>query len=213
MLETARYRLVADVLHSDVDSPVGGELCDSAAHHTRPQNREVLHASGLHGVVVYTGPFARLLTEVEDVDQVLADGRHDEFPGRLRLDLESLREGLVRASSHHLEDLQMGGVMASRPSHDHFLREVVDQPAARRGSVLESLQQGTAHSRGLSWFRCHGLREGGDLLSKEICRYDLVHESHTPGRRRRYLTPAEEQIQGGLESNQSWEPGGSSPRR
>ena len=74
VLKTARNGIVANVLHADVHAPVGGELCDSTSHHTGPQHREVLYASGLDGLVINSGPFACFLSEVEDVDQILADG-------------------------------------------------------------------------------------------------------------------------------------------
>ena len=74
MLKAARDSIMANVLHADVDAPIGGELRDSTSHHAGPQHRKLLYAFGLDGLVIDSGPLACLLSEMEDVDQILADG-------------------------------------------------------------------------------------------------------------------------------------------
>ena len=64
---------MANVLHADVHAPVGGELPDPTSHHSGSQHCEVLYASGLDGLVIDSGPLACFLSEMEDVDQILAD--------------------------------------------------------------------------------------------------------------------------------------------
>ena len=139
VLESAGDRIMANVLHAHVNAPVGSELCDSTSHHAGPEHRKVLYASGLHALVLHSGALTCVLPEVKDVDQILGDGCCDEFSGGLRLDLESLHEGLFRAPAHDLENLQMRRVVASRQPHHILLCEEQDQPAARGGAVLEAL--------------------------------------------------------------------------
>ena len=42
VLKAARDSIMANVLHADVDAPIGGELRDSTSHHAGPQHRKVL---------------------------------------------------------------------------------------------------------------------------------------------------------------------------
>ena len=102
--------------------------------------------------------------------------------------------------------------MASRLRHDPLFRDGQDHPAARGRAVYEAFEERAPSTLFPRRFYGSG-RERGDFLSEEVCRRDLVHESHAPCRRSRHLTPAEHQVQGRLDPDQSGEPGRSSPCR
>lgn len=65
---------MADILHPDMDSSMSSELGDPTAHHACSEHAQIPHLTRVYRRVCDARPFSRFLPEVEDVDEVLADG-------------------------------------------------------------------------------------------------------------------------------------------
>ena len=184
---------------------------DATPHHAGPQDADHVDRTGR--VRGHADPLASGLSHVEDVDEVLAHGRHQEFGGLPGFGHQALLHALAQELSEEGEDPEGRRIVPARRRH-HFSASHREDDAATDARAVHQAGQRLPR-RWLGARRCASEldRESACLFVEEIGRQNFGREADLFGLSRVHLLARQEEVERRLQADQAGKARGPAPRR